>query len=56
MGLGDESMALQMDRTSFDSDGIVLEQTRFHIQPEIFAFELNVSGPMQIAPSLRKVE
>jgi len=56
MGLDGEGVVLRMDRTSFDSEGMVLEQTRFHIQPEIFAFELNVSGPMQIASSLRKVE
>jgi len=56
MGLGDEGIVLRMDRTSFDSDDMILEQTRFHIQPDIFAFELNVSGPMQIASSLRKVE
>ena len=56
MFLEDGDMALQMNRTSFDSDGVILEETRFHIQPEIFAFELSVSGPMQIASSLRKME
>jgi len=55
LSLGEEAMSLLMDRTSFDEEGLILERTRFYIQPEIFAFQLEVSGPMQISSSIRKV-
>jgi GntR family transcriptional regulator len=47
---------LRMDRSSFDAKGLWLETTRFHIQPEVFAFQLDVEGPLQITSSIRRVD
>ncbi|MGB6104503.1 MAG: GntR family transcriptional regulator [Pusillimonas sp.] len=52
MGLEQDSYVLEMLRTSRDDNGKTLETTRFHIQPDGFAFHLDVAGPLQIAPSL----
>lgn len=49
------SPVLRMDRTSFDSQGLVVESTQFFIQPEVFAFQLEVAGPLKIASSIHRV-
>lgn len=46
---------LQMERTSFDRDGLVVEFTRFSVPPEVFAFQMEVAGPIQIASSIQRV-
>jgi GntR family transcriptional regulator len=56
MDLENESPILLMQRTSFDAEGLILETTSFHIQPDMFAFHLDVAGPLQIASSIRRVE
>jgi GntR family transcriptional regulator len=56
MGLEPNSYVLEMLRTSHDANGNVLETTCFHIQPDGFAFHLDVAGPLQIAPSLGPVQ
>ncbi|MBP6018710.1 MAG: GntR family transcriptional regulator [Burkholderiaceae bacterium] len=55
MGLKKNNYLLEMLRTSYDSTGHRLETTRFYIQPDYFAFHLDVAGPLQIAPSIRPV-
>ncbi|SHI24347.1 GntR family transcriptional regulator [Pollutimonas bauzanensis] len=55
MGLGDERYLLTMLRTSLDAKGLILETTCFYIQPDVFAFHLEVAGPLQIASSIRRV-
>ena len=47
---------LQMERTSFDPKGLAVETTVFHIPPEVFAFQLEVSGPLQIASSIKRID
>lgn len=47
---------MRMDRSSFDAQGLLLETTRFRIQPEVFAFQLEVVGPLQITSSIRRVK
>lgn len=54
--LDDDAWVLQMDRTSFDESGLILEHSRFHIQPEGFAFHLEIAGPMQIVKSVRPAQ
>lgn len=44
---------LSMERTSYDPEGLALETTRFSIPPELYAFQMEVAGPLQIASSLR---
>jgi GntR family transcriptional regulator len=56
MGLDADSYVLEMLRTSHDAGDHVLESTRFYIQPDGFAFHLDVAGPLQIAPSLGPVQ
>lgn len=55
MGLKSISGLLQMDRTSYDEAGAVLESSHFYIQPDVFAFEMEVAGPIQLASGIRKV-
>ena len=55
MGLEGTAGLLQMDRTSYDESGAVLESSHFYIQPDVFAFEVEVAGPMQLASGIRKV-
>ncbi|MCC6271178.1 MAG: GntR family transcriptional regulator [Microbacteriaceae bacterium] len=45
---------LQMTRTSVDSADRTLETTTFHIQPEVFAFEFDVSGPLSVVSAIRR--
>ena len=47
---------LQMERTSYDPKGLAVETTVFHIPPEVFAFQLEVAGPLQIASSLKRID
>ncbi len=47
---------LQMTRTSVDSAERTLETTTFHIQPEVFAFELDVSGPLSVVSAIRRTD
>lgn len=55
LSIGRNTPVLHMDRTSFDSRGLVLENTRFYIQPEMFAFQLDVAGPLDISSAIRRV-
>ncbi|MER1966625.1 GntR family transcriptional regulator [Castellaniella sp. GW247-6E4] len=55
MGLESTAGLLQMDRTSYDESGTLLESSHFYIQPDVFAFEMEVAGPMQLASGIRKV-
>jgi GntR family transcriptional regulator len=46
---------LEMERTSYDRQGLAVELTRFSVPPELFAFQMEVAGPMQIASSIKRV-
>ena len=46
---------LAMERTSYDPEGLAVETSRFAIPPEVYAFQLEVAGPLQIASSLRAI-
>lgn len=50
------STILHMERTSYDPRGLAVEVTRFAIPPEVFAFELEAQGPLQIASSIKRIE
>ncbi len=43
---------LVMERTSYDPEGLAVETSRFSIPPEVYAFQMEVAGPLQIASSL----
>jgi GntR family transcriptional regulator len=47
---------LQMERTSYDREGLAVEVTRFSVPPEIFAFQMEVAGPLQIASSIKRID
>lgn len=47
---------LTMERTSYDPEGLAVEVTRFCIPPEVFAFQMEVAGPLQIASSITRIE
>ena len=49
------SPVLRMDRSSFDEQGLLLETTRFRIQPEVFAFQLDVAAPLRVTSALRRI-
>lgn len=53
MGLDDDQYLLQMDRCSYDAQDLILENTCFYIQPDLFAFHLDIAGPAPIASSIR---
>jgi GntR family transcriptional regulator len=55
MKLDGDDHLLQMLRTSFDAHQLILERTCFHIQPDVFAFHLEVAGPLQIGSAIRHV-
>ena len=55
MGLNSASGLLQMDRTSYDESGAMLERSHFYIRPDVFAFEMDAAGPMQLASGIHKV-
>ena len=46
---------LQMERTSYDAEGLAVEATRFSVPPEVFAFQMEVAGPLQIASSIKRI-
>ncbi|HEX4332821.1 MAG TPA: GntR family transcriptional regulator [Usitatibacter sp.] len=46
---------LEMERISYDRQGLAVELTRFSVPPELFAFQMEVAGPMQIASSIKRV-
>ena len=46
---------LQMERTSYDRSGLAVEETRFSVPPEVFAFQMEVAGPLQIASSIKRI-
>lgn len=46
---------LQMERTSYDAEGLAVETTRFSVPPEVFAFQMEVAGPLQIASSIQRI-
>jgi GntR family transcriptional regulator len=46
---------LHMERTSYDAEGLALEVTRFAITPEVFAFQMDVAGPLQIASAIKRI-
>ena len=46
---------LEMERTSYDAHGLAVELTRFSVPPELFAFQMEVAGPMQIASSIKRI-
>ena len=56
LNVGPGATILQMERTSFDPKGLAVETTVFHIPPEVFAFQLEVAGPLQIASSLKRID
>ena len=47
---------LHMERTSYDTEGLAVEVARFSIPPEVFAFQLEAAGPLQIASSIKRIE
>jgi GntR family transcriptional regulator len=47
---------LHMERTSYDAEGLAVEVSRFSIPPEVFAFQLEAAGPLQIASSIKRIE
>lgn len=47
---------LQMERTSHDRQGLAVEVTRFSVPPELFAFQMEVAGPLQIASSITRID
>jgi GntR family transcriptional regulator len=46
---------LEMERTSYDRQGLAVELTRFSVPPELFAFQMEVAGPMQIASAIKHI-
>lgn len=50
-----QETVLHMERTSFDQNGICLESTHFYILPEMFAFQMEVAGPLAISSAIRRV-
>jgi GntR family transcriptional regulator len=50
------STILHMERTSYDPEGLAVEVSRFAIPPEVFAFQLEVAGPLQIASSIKRID
>ena len=46
---------LEMERTSYDGQGLAVELTRFSVPPELFAFQVEVAGPLQIASSIKRI-
>lgn len=46
---------LQMERSSYDREGLAVEVTRFSVPPEVFAFQMEVAGPLQIASSIKRI-
>jgi GntR family transcriptional regulator len=46
---------LEMERTSYDAEGLAVELTRFSVPPEIFAFQMEIAGPLQIASSIKRI-
>lgn len=46
---------LEMERTSYDRQGLAVELTRFSVPPELFAFQMEVAGPLQIASSIKRI-
>lgn len=53
MGFDHNQYLLQMDRCSYDEQDFILENTCFYIQPDFFAFHLDIAGPAPIASSIR---
>ena len=47
---------LHMERTSYDAAGLALETARFSITPEVFAFQMDVAGPLQIASAIKRID
>ncbi len=47
---------LEMERTSYDRQGLAVELTRFSVPAELFAFQMEVAGPLQIASSIKRME
>jgi DNA-binding GntR family transcriptional regulator len=47
---------LEMERTSYDPQGLAVELTRFSVPAELFAFQMEVAGPLQIASSIKRIE
>lgn len=47
---------LQMERTSYDAEDLAVETTRFSVPPEVFAFQMEVAGPLQIASSIQRID
>jgi GntR family transcriptional regulator len=47
---------LEMERTSYNRQGLVVELTRFSVPAELFAFQMEVAGPLQIASSIKRIE
>ena len=47
---------LHMERTSYDSEGLAVETTQFSIPPEVYAFQMEVAGPLQIASSIKRID
>jgi GntR family transcriptional regulator len=56
LNLGPDATILHMERTSYDADGLAVETTRFSIPPEVFAFQMEVAGPLQIASSIKRID
>lgn len=56
LNLAKGATVLVMERTSFDAEGLALETSTFFIPPEVYAFQMEVAGPLKIASSLKRVE
>jgi len=46
---------LEMERISYDRQGLAVELTRFSVPPELFAFQMEVAGPVQIASAIKHI-
>lgn len=56
LNVGRTATILEMERTSYDRQGLAVETTRFSVPAELFAFQMEVAGPLQIASSIKRIE
>lgn len=56
LNIARDATILEMERTSYDGQGLAVEMTRFSVPAELFAFQMEVAGPLQIASSIKRIE
>lgn len=56
LGLAARRQVLQMQRSSFGTDGTLLEHSLFFISPEAYEFRLSVAGPVTIGSGIRRLD